>query len=204
MTLNCFSCFNRKPTPHAGRLYHGCCSAGSTVCACTLLESGVMSLLSLTRDWVCLPDRKCMLTWPLAIGVNTRKDTGAGSCVLPEVFLHLANVTSVTNEPAALMRGRGVVQLRFPRFSLWKAAASMLGKARLIYSIAVSLIHSVLMSKCMWNSVSRTPCDGPPQLINGFLIAVIVSDSGGVSGRNVPLLTNFHIPFMLTATMKIG
>ena len=129
MTLNCFCCFDRKPTPHSAPLYHGCCSTGSIVCvcACTVLESGSMSLLSLRPNvWVCLPDRKYMqATWPLAIGVNTRKDTGAGSlCVAWSISapltLALANVTSVTNEPAALM----VTQLWFLRFSLLKAAIS--------------------------------------------------------------------------------
>ncbi len=65
------------------------------------LSGGLMSLPSLRPNVrVCSPDRKCMRTWPLVIGGNTRKDTGARSCVLPEIpfsFSTLANFTSVTN-----------------------------------------------------------------------------------------------------------
>lgn len=91
MTLNCFCCFDRKPTSHCDHLSHGCCSTGSTACAYTVLESGLMPPLPLRPNVrVCLPDGKCMLTWPLAIGKKNQEGYRSSEmCIISNICVCL-------------------------------------------------------------------------------------------------------------------
>lgn len=196
MTPNCFCCLNRKPTTHSDHLYHGWCSTASIACACTVIWKWFEVSAFLRNVRVCLPDRKCMLTWHCQKGKIPGRTQEHRAVYWPKKC-YVCNLLMPPLSPMSQLRWPCVFGLMF--------LGCLVGVKLLLaceekQSLSVGCLNHDVWCMCGGAKRVGPPADQQPQ--RGFLI---VSDSEGVPYKNCTLTHKFHPPtFFYWLTLRVS